>query len=178
MGLLDVLTGMQNGPRGGSRGGLLGGGMSPIAGAVLGLLAYKAFKSFSNGRPAATQPAGTPPSDSGSLGDVMRNGLKNVLGGGAGGALSGGLGDLVRQFQKAGRGNVADSWVARGPNLEIPPRDLEQVLTPEQITFLMQRTGLKREELIAGLAEQLPKAVDHLTPDGRLPNDTEAAKLI
>src|SRR4029077_14198437 len=43
MGLLDVFNGMQNGPRG-NRG--LGGGMSPITMALLGLLAYKAVKSF------------------------------------------------------------------------------------------------------------------------------------
>ena len=46
MGLRDILTGMQNGPRGqpqpSSGGG--GGGMSPIVIALLGLLAYKASK--------------------------------------------------------------------------------------------------------------------------------------
>ena len=47
MGLLDVLTGMRNGPRGGGGfGGGRGGGMSPIILAALGLLAYKAVKSF------------------------------------------------------------------------------------------------------------------------------------
>jgi hypothetical protein len=46
MGLLDVLNGMQNGPRG-QRGPSTGiGGMSPITMAVLGLLAYKALKHF------------------------------------------------------------------------------------------------------------------------------------
>jgi hypothetical protein len=53
MGLADILTGMMNGPRGQrqpSSGGS-GGGMSPIMMALLGLLAYKAFK----GR-AARQP--------------------------------------------------------------------------------------------------------------------------
>jgi uncharacterized protein YidB (DUF937 family) len=43
------------------------------------------------------------------------------------------------------------------------------VLTPEQIEFLTERTGLSRQELLAGLAEQLPKAVDSLTPEGRIP---------
>ena len=43
MGLLDVLNGMQNGPRGASAGR---GGMSPITMALLGLLAYKAVKGF------------------------------------------------------------------------------------------------------------------------------------
>ncbi|MBV8419961.1 MAG: DUF937 domain-containing protein [Hyphomicrobiales bacterium] len=55
MGLADVLTGMMNGPRGQrqpSSGG--GGGMSPIMIALLGLLAYKAFK----GRGGQTAPSG------------------------------------------------------------------------------------------------------------------------
>ena len=55
MGLADVLTGMMNGPRGQrqpSSGG--GGGMSPIMMALLGLLAYKAFK----GRGGQTAPSG------------------------------------------------------------------------------------------------------------------------
>ena len=191
MGLLNVLTGMQNGPRGfagGSRGGgLLGSGMSPIAGAVLGLLAYKAVKSFSNSPSAGTSP--TNPTGSGAmsegsgsqggLGDMLRNGLNSILGGGgAGTAMSGGLGDLVRQFQQAGKGEVADSWVSKGANRAIPTRDLEQVLTPEQVSFLTQRTGLSREDLMAGLSEQLPKAVDQLTPEGRLPTDKEIATLI
>jgi hypothetical protein len=43
MGLLDVLNGMQNGPRG-QRGPASsgGGGMSPMTMAILGLLAFKA----------------------------------------------------------------------------------------------------------------------------------------
>ena len=53
MGLLDVLNGMQNGP-GGSRSG---GGMSPITMGLLGLLAYKAVKSFGNSSAANGAPA-------------------------------------------------------------------------------------------------------------------------
>src|SRR5215510_986880 len=55
MGLADMLTAMMNGPRGQrqpSTGG--GGGMSPIMMALLGLLAYKAFK----GRGGQTAPSG------------------------------------------------------------------------------------------------------------------------
>ena len=56
MGLLDVLNGMQNGPRGQRTSGSGSGGMSPITMAVLGLIAYKAIKSFSGGQSSA--PAG------------------------------------------------------------------------------------------------------------------------
>jgi len=41
----------------------------------------------------------------------------------------------------------------------------------------MQQTGMEREELLDMLAEHLPRVIDHLTPDGRVPTDQEAARL-
>jgi len=32
--------------------------------------------------------------------------------------------------------------------------------------------------MLAGLSQQLPRFVDQLTPDGRLPTDEEAARLV
>ena len=166
MGLLDVLTGMRNGPLGGRGGNRGGGGMSPITMALLGLLAYKAVKSFGGNTPRAGSGMATP---GGGLGDLLKGGLGGAGLGGLGGILSGGLGDLVKQFQTAGKADVAESWVGTGQNKPIAPADLSKVLTPDQIEFLTERTGLSREELLAGLSEQLPEAVDELTPQGRLP---------
>jgi uncharacterized protein YidB (DUF937 family) len=179
MGLLDVLNGMQNGPRGARRGG---GGMSPLTMALLGLLAYKGIKAFSGTRPAPDAMA-TPGRSSGSLGDMLRNVLGGGNGaavgsGGLGGLLSGGLGDLLRQFQGAGKGDVANSWIGTGQNEPIAAHDLAKVLTPEQIEFLTERTGMSREELLAGLSEQLPRAVDELTPTGRLPTAEEMDRTV
>ena len=57
MGLLDVLNGMQNGPRGSSNPGTQsGGGMSPLTMAILGLLAWKAVKHL-GGNQASASPA-------------------------------------------------------------------------------------------------------------------------
>ena len=51
MGLLDVLNGMQNGPRGPSNpSAQSGGGMSPMTMAILGLLAWKAVKHLTAGQ--------------------------------------------------------------------------------------------------------------------------------
>jgi uncharacterized protein YidB (DUF937 family) len=174
MGLLDVLTGMRNGPRGGGRSG---GGMSPIAMALLGLLAYKAVKGFAAPQGAA-KPAET--SSGGGLGEIL-NGLgmgnsplaRGLGASGLGGILSGGLGDLLKQFQGAGKGDVAESWVGTGPNRQVAPQELSAVLSEDQIAFLMEKTGLSREDLLKGLAEELPKAVDDLTPTGRLPSPGE-----
>jgi uncharacterized protein YidB (DUF937 family) len=180
MGLLDVLNGMQNGPRGNR--GLGGGGMSPITMALLGLLAYKAVKSFHSTSQPGTAPAGPGGGALGGLGDLFKGlGAGDGMGagaGGLGGLLTGGLGDLLKQFQGAGKEDVAKSWVGTGQNQPITPTDLGKVLTPEQIDFLMARTGLSREELLAGLSEQLPKAVDVLTPQGRLPTPDEMNRVV
>ena len=179
MGLFDVLTGMRNGPRGG--GGGRSSGMSPIILAALGLLAYKAVKSFNNAPQPAQHPQGGSqpgaPAAGGGLGSILQSlglgGAAAAGSGGLGGILSGGLGDLVKQFQNAGKGEMADSWVGTGQNKAIPPTDLAEVLTPEQIEFLTAKTGLSREELLAGLSQQLPEVVDRLTPQGRLPSPQE-----
>ena len=53
MGLLDVLNGMQNGPRGQPQPSAPGsGGMSKTTMALLAFLAYKAYKGFNNSQPA------------------------------------------------------------------------------------------------------------------------------
>lgn len=180
MGLLDVLNGMQNGPRGQKAPGN-GGGMSPITMAILGLLAYKAIKHLGQGQ---TAPAGNPPkrlpdntteaSLPGGLGDLLKGGLGGLLGGAAAGTvLSGGLNDLLKQLQQAGQGDTANSWVGTGANKQISANDLGAALGPEQIQVLMHQTGLDKNELLAGLARELPAVIDQLTPKGRVPHANE-----
>jgi uncharacterized protein YidB (DUF937 family) len=168
-------------------GNILGGrrgGMSPITVGLLGLLAYRTFQGKgrlaglighqpdnardNKARPAASQSGG-------GAGDWLRH----LLGGGAAGSiLSGGLGDLVSSFQKSGQGDKANSWVAKGDNAPIAPPDLEQVLGEEKIAWLMRETNMSREELLAGLSKELPDAVDKLTPDGRVPTEQEASRMV
>jgi uncharacterized protein YidB (DUF937 family) len=184
MGLLDVLNGMQNGPRGPSNpSAQSGGGMSPMTMAILALLAYKAVKHLGGGTAGAT-PAPAPSSGSGGtaggpaggLGDILKGGLGGLLAGGAAGSVvSGGLGDLLKQFQQNGHGETANSWVSPGPNKQISPGDLASALGADQINGLMSQSGLSREELLSGLSQHLPEVVNHLTPDGRLPTESELA---
>jgi uncharacterized protein YidB (DUF937 family) len=177
MGLLDVLNGMQNGPRGPSTpSAQSGGGMSPMTMAILGLLAWKAVKHFSANQPG-TSPAPQPStagSAGGGLGDVLKGGLGGLLAGGAAGSvISGGLGDLLKQLQQSGQGEAANSWVSPGPNKPISTGDLANALGADQINSLMSQSGLSREELLSGLSQHLPDVINHLTPDGRLPTENE-----
>jgi len=181
MGLLDVINGMQQGPRGPSNpDAQSGGGMSPMTMAILGLLAWKAVKHFggspaNNPNPTPVPPSGnTAGAGTGGLGDLLKGGLGGLLAGGAAGSvLTGGLGDLLRQFQQNGQGEVANSWVGSGPNKQISPNDLANALGADQIDALSAQSGLTRDELLAGLSRHLPDVVDHLTPDGRLPSESE-----
>jgi uncharacterized protein YidB (DUF937 family) len=92
--------------------------------------------------------------------------------------LSGGLGDLVRQLQQGGQGAAANSWVGHGPNQAISPGDLGKALGADQVNSLMSQTGMSRDELLSGLAQHLPDAVNELTPDGRLPTEQEMAQRL
>ena len=190
MGLLDILNGMQNGPRGPSSPSAQSDskeGMSPMTMAILALLAWKAVKHFGGSQPGAAPAAppklpGNVPGGLGSalggsgggLSDLMKGGLGGLLAGGAAGSiLSGGLGDLLKQFQEKGQGDTASSWVSNGPNKQIAPGDLASALGADQIESLSSQTGLSRDDLLQGLSQYLPDVINHLTPDGRLPNEHE-----
>jgi uncharacterized protein YidB (DUF937 family) len=116
MGLMDILNGMQNGPRGQSQPTPpgKGGGMSPIMMALLGLLAYKAVKGGGLGNilggggapQPQPQPQSLPPGTrtaqgGGGLGDILGGMLGGPRGGGgmtsgnAGGSGGGGLGGIL-----------------------------------------------------------------------------------
>jgi uncharacterized protein YidB (DUF937 family) len=173
------------------------GGMSPITLALMGLLAYRTLKGkgrladmlgrkpADGGIPGANPYGGNagapePGNAGGGFGGLggLLGGLGGLLGGGvAGGALSSGLNDLLRQFQQNGQGEKAESWINRGPNKQVAPHELEQALGEERISWLMQETGLSRQELLDGLSRELPQAIDQLTPDGRIPSEEEAARV-
>jgi uncharacterized protein YidB (DUF937 family) len=182
MGLLDVLNGMQNGPRGQPQPAAPGsGGMSKITMAVLAFLAYKAYKGLN---PQAAQagvpspyPGGREPqgAEAGGLAGVLRT----IFGGGSvpGPVLSRGVGNTVQDFERSGQGEIARSWVGRGQNRPVEPEKLEAALGEDGIRDLMRQTGMERDELLATLSEHLPRVIDHLTPEGRLPTEQEASRL-
>jgi uncharacterized protein YidB (DUF937 family) len=188
MGLLDVMNGMANGPRGTPQPATPGsGGMSKTTIALLAFLAYKAYKSRGS-QPAHTQPPAPSrdPNDDrddryraqprAGLGDILRNIL---LGGASVPAplLSRGVSNTVRDLENSGHGDVARSWVDRGTNRTITPRQLEAALGEDAIRDLKNQTGMERDELLETLSEHLPRVIDHLTPQGRLPTDAEAARM-
>jgi len=198
MGLLDVINGMQQGPRGSSSSTpQSSGGMSPMTMAILALIGWKAFKHLTANQSGATAAPPPPPSGGstggslggslggalggggGGFGDLLKGPLGGLLGGAAAGSvISGGLGDLMKQLQQGGHGDTANSWVGTGQNKAIAPNDLANALGADQIDQLSSRSGMSRDDLLNGLSQYLPKVVDHLTPDGRLPTEDEVSRRL
>jgi uncharacterized protein YidB (DUF937 family) len=174
-------------PEASSAGGLgdllknvLGGGAGAAPGAGAGGLG-DVLKNVLGGGGAVPQagPGGTGGLGSGGLNDLLKGGLGGLLAGGAAGSvLSGGLNDLLKQLQDSGHGEAANSWVGNGPNKTIAPNDLANALGADQVNALMAHSGMSRDELLSGLSEYLPQAVDSLTPAGRVPNEQEIVRSL
>ena len=99
--------------------------------------------------------------------------LSSLLGGGQTGSagMAGGLGGLLSQFQQAGLGNIAQSWVGNGPNQPVSPQQLQSVFDSDQIQNMANQAGIQPNDFLSQLAQHLPSAVDGMTPNGQVSSD-------
>src|ERR1700730_8393857 len=93
--------------------------------------------------------------------------LSEVLGSKDG---QGGLSAIVAKLQQAGLGDQVKSWIGNGQNLPITADQLQQALGSDTAKQLAARFNIPLDQLTQGLAQQLPLAVDHASPNGTLPH--------
>jgi uncharacterized protein YidB (DUF937 family) len=103
--------------------------------------------------------------------DAIQGNLLGKLGMGQStdGTDGGPLGQLMKQFQEKGLGNIFNSWVGTGKNENVSPDQVQAAVGPQKMADMAQQTGLSQSELAKQLAKYLPGMVDKLTPNGRLP---------
>ena len=82
---------------------------------------------------------------------------------------TGGLGGLVGAFQKGGMGDMMASWISTGPNPPVSATQLESVLGAEVLKQFAAKAGVPHGEAGGLLASLLPSVIDHLTPQGQVP---------
>ena len=92
--------------------------------------------------------------------------LSEVLGNGS----QGGLSAIVAKLQQSGLGDQVKSWIGNGQNLPITAEQLQQVLGSDTVKQLAARFNIPVDQLAKVLAQVLPAAVDHASPDGKLPH--------
>jgi uncharacterized protein YidB (DUF937 family) len=140
------------------RGVLGGGGLAGVVGSV------------ADGAQAAGGIGGVP---AGERGDptMALAALVAILTRGKGGTQ--GLQALTDTLQHAGLARQVNSWIDRGPNVPARPEDLRRAFSAEVLNAVSRETGLREEELLAGLARGLPAFVEKLCPRGRLPRSDD-----
>lgn len=114
------------------------------------------------------------------LNDLLSGGQGNQAGGSSlvsvAGQLierAGGVQGLVAMLQQHGLGEAAQSWVGSGSNQAVSGDQLGQALQNGGLGSLVQeaagKLGVDQNQLLGQLSQVLPHAVDHLTPDGQVP---------
>jgi uncharacterized protein YidB (DUF937 family) len=160
MGLLDNIFGSDSGSA------VPGGNITkPLMIALLALLASRYLGGGQKEAPASADPE-TAPTSPGSMPNLSPGGVLD------------GLGGLLKQFQKNGHGDTINTWINPGANKTISSGEVSEALGEDVVDELSRRTGLARDQVLTELARMLPKAVDKLTPQGRLPTQHEMARLI
>ena len=97
-----------------------------------------------------------------------------MLGGGSGksGKSGGanGLGQLINSLGSNGLGDIVGSWVGTGPNKAITPGQVKKGLGKKKLAELSSQSGLPADQVAQHLSSILPGLVNHLTPDGKVPD--------
>ena len=118
---------------------------------------------------ASTLSGGTQASPAGGMG------AQNVVGA-VMGALNnhpGGIGGVVDSLSKGGLGDVVSSWIGSGPNPPVTTDQIQGALgsgpTNAIASEIAGKLGISPEMAGTVLAQVLPHLVDHLTPNGQVP---------
>lgn len=86
---------------------------------------------------------------------------------------AGGVQGLASTLQQHGLGEAVQSWIGNGANQAISGDQLNQVLQKTGLDSVVAnaagKLGVDPGQLVGQLAQVLPHAVDHLTPDGQAP---------
>jgi uncharacterized protein YidB (DUF937 family) len=123
------------------------------------------------------------------LGTILGNALKDVMGEGPAGPQSapsgipdvlsqvlgktdlGSVGGLLHQLEQSGLASQVASWLGNGQNLPISVDQLKNALGEQNLSQLASQFGLPAEEMLKHLANNLPDAIDTLSPKGSLAKD-------
>ncbi len=90
----------------------------------------------------------------------------------------GGITGLQQMFQQKGLGGIISSWVGTGQNSPISSEQLQSVLHSDALQSVAQRAGIDPSQLTSAMTQLLPHVVDHLTPNGQVPDGNTLTELM
>ncbi|WP_037766770.1 YidB family protein [Streptomyces sp. 142MFCol3.1] len=101
-------------------------------------------------------------------GDIL-GALLGALSGGSGAASGNPLGGLLDMLTKAGLAEQKDSWVGTGENQSVTGAQIQHALPDDALKQIADEAGITTDQAATQIAENLPRAVDKLTPQGQMP---------
>ena len=102
------------------------------------------------------------------------SGMQDKLASGIGSMISDGkisVSGLKAQADKAGLGDIFDSWVGTGENKPISAEQVKSMATEGGLQKLADDAGISIDEAAEEVSKVLPDMVDKVTPDGVIPTD-------
>jgi len=113
------------------------------------------------------------------FGSILGSALKGIAGQGAGALPAilsqvlgktdlGSVGGLLQQLQQSGLGPQVASWLGNGQNLPVSVDQLKGALGDQHLRQMATQLGLPVDQLLGQLSQNLPAAVDHMSPNGSL----------
>ncbi|RUL66314.1 DUF937 domain-containing protein [Dyella dinghuensis] len=94
---------------------------------------------------------------------------------------AGGIQGLTNLLQQHGMSDAVQSWVGNGANQAISSGQLGQALQNGGLNSVVaeaaSKLGMSQDQVMNGLAQVLPHAVDHLTPNGQVPSNGSGLDL-
>jgi uncharacterized protein YidB (DUF937 family) len=86
---------------------------------------------------------------------------------------NGGLTGVLDMFRQKGMGQHADSWVGTGANMPVSGDQIQQVFGDSSMASAASQLGQSPSQTSSLMAQLLPELINHLTPQGQIPQDHE-----
>jgi uncharacterized protein YidB (DUF937 family) len=81
----------------------------------------------------------------------------------------GGLGGVVQSLTQGGLSDAVNSWIGNGQNTAVTPGQIQGAIGSGPINEIAGKLGISPEMAGTVLSQVLPHIVDHLTPNGQVP---------
>ncbi|MFI9829869.1 YidB family protein [Streptomyces sp. NPDC051913] len=113
------------------------------------------------------------------LGSGSGSGGGNILGallsalGKQGGNGDNPLGGLLDTLAKSGLAEQKESWLGNGENQAVTGAQIQQALPDDTLQEVAKEAGVSPDQAADALAQELPQAVDRMTPNGEVPASLE-----
>jgi uncharacterized protein YidB (DUF937 family) len=95
------------------------------------------------------------------------------------GMLSGGgLSKIMGGLQAKGLTSEVDSWTSQGPNQQVSPAQIKDVLDDDELAQVADKAHVSKDEAADAISQVLPNLVDKMSPNGQMPGGDALSGLL